>query len=325
MEFKTKEFTVLTPFSIVTKDASVTDSTGNDIIKIAGMANFSGSDDQGGTYVDLVGDVVMPSGVDTSVWSINPQILWQHDREETIGEGILLEKRPDGIYIECFIHKGAMEDQDWYRVKSGLVKMFSIGFRTLDGTYQTIGDEDVFFITKCLLLEVSIVSIPANSKSSFSLVKSLNGGFTSDRKVALDTNSKGTQHKIDKEEILMNIKIKRSDMLSVADLETFKALGGDSETEVEVDIASYLKGLVAQEVASVLAAKEKELAELKAAEEAKAITEAEEAAKLEAEAKAAEDAAAESAKLEEEKALADEFAEYKALVETLKTAIAEEK
>lgn len=325
MEFKTKEFTVLTPFSVVNKDeAAISDKTSESTLKLAGMANFCGADDYGKTYVDLVGDVVVPSGVDTSVWSVNPQILWQHERDETIGEGLLLEKRPDGLYIECVIHKGAMDEKDWYRVKSGLVHMFSIGFRTIDAEFKTIDDEDVYFILKSLLLEISIVSIPANSKSGFSQIKSFGEFFTSSKEVITSDDEKGLSTTSDKEEPIMNIKVKRSDLLTEKELETFKELGGDIETEVEVSLAKFIKDSVAQAIADAFAEKEaKEVAEaeVKAAEEAARL----ETERLELEAKAAEEAAAlESAKLEEEKELADEVVELKSLVETLKAALAAE-
>lgn len=324
-EFKTKEFTVLTPFSIVTKDASVVDQTSDSVIKIAGYANWAGSDEYGKTYVDLTGDVVIPSGVDTSVWSLNPQILWQHDREETIGVGLVLEKRQDGIYIEAEIHRSAMEDKEWYRVKSGLVKMFSVGFRTLDGEWKTLDGRDVFFITKCLLLEVSVVSIPANSKSSFSQIKSLDNGFTSDMSETLSKETESINDTTEKETSMTTIKVKRADLLSEKELESYKSLGGNVAEEVEVSVAAYLKGLVDQAVAEAFALKEKEAQE--AAEEA-AAEEAAKAAEVEA-AKAAEEAAAvqaaEQAKQVEEKELADELVELKSLVETLKAAMAVEK
>jgi HK97 family phage prohead protease len=325
-EFKTKEFTVLTPFSIVTKDAAtVTDITSDNVIRIAGYANWSGSDDTGKTYVDLTGDVVVPSGVDTSVWSLNPQILWQHDREETIGVGITLEKRSDGVYIEAEIHRDAMDEKEWYRVKSGLVKMFSIGFKTQAGEYREVDGDDVFFITKALLLEVSIVSIPANSKSSFSQIKSLGDGFTSDKASIMDEDKEHKNNTKDtKDTTMTNIKVKRAELLSAADLESFKKLGGDTEADVEVSLADFIKGMVAQEVSSILAEREKYAAEVaqKAAE-----LEAEKAAELEAEKAAEVEAQAivdAEAKIEEEKALADEVVSLKELVDTLKAAIAVE-
>ena len=325
MEFKTKDFTILTPFSIVTKnEATVTDLVSENVIKIAGMANFSGIDEYGKTYVDITGDIVVPSGVDTSAWGINPQILWQHNRDETIGEGILLEKRPDGIYIECNIHKGAMEEKDWYRIKSGLVKMFSIGFRTLDAEYKTIDGDDVYFITRSLLLEVSVVSIPANSRSSFSQIKSLDGGFTSSREDFLEEVNNKT-HSENEEELTMNIKLKRADLLTEADLDTFKSLGGNTEEEVEVGLSDFIKSIVAREVADILAAKESAQKEA----EAKAQEEAEAKAQEEAELKAAEEAKlsaeAEAAKLEEAKEMEAELVELKALIDELRSLATEEK
>lgn len=326
-EFVSKEFTVLTPFSIIQKDvAEIIDTTGEpSVIKISGYANWSGNDESGKTYIDLTGDVVVPHGTDTSVWETNPQILWQHNRDLTIGKGLRLEKRLDGLYLEAEIHADAMDQKDWYRLKSGLVSMFSIGFRTLDGEWRQLGNEEAFFITKSLLMEVSIVSIPCNSKSSFSQIKSLDGGFTSGDRASFSGNEKGLEAENQQTEIKdipMKITVKRADLLSTTELETFKSLGGDTEAEVEVSLGDFIKEVVAKEVATVLEAKaQEEAAEKEAAEEAAKVAAADaekaaaDAAAMEAE--QAELAAAQAADAEE-KELADELFSLKELVDNLK-------
>jgi len=293
---KTKEFTVLTPFTV--KEADVQDRTGENVLKVVGYCNWAGKDMLGRTYTDLAGDVVVPSGVDLSVWSENPQILWQHNREQSIGKGLLMEKREDGLYIEAEIHKDAMDHKDFYRVKSGLVSMFSIGFRTYDCEYRDVDGMDAFFITKSLLLEVSIVSIPANSKSSFSVLKSLDGlGFTSD---ACKRSSTAVDQK-EQDEVLP-MKIKQED-----------------GTEVE------LIDLIKNTVVSVLDARDAAKTLADEVEAARVEAERLEAARIEKEKEDAELAAselAEAARIEAEKAATEEKA-VAAAGESLKSLAAE--
>jgi len=301
MKVETKEFNMMAPFSLTEKDATIVGD--ENVITIAGYANYTGLDASGKTYIDIVGDLLSVDGIDLSVWASNPVILLGHNRDQVIGKGTRVEKRADGLFIECELHRSAMDEKDWYRLKSGLTCHYSIGFRTQDAMFKEVDGKEVYFITKSLLLECSCVNIPANSMSSFERIKEL------------------TDKETNEEIIMTNIKVKRADLLSVKDLEAFKSLGGNEAEEVEISVATFLKNLVAQEVASALEAKEKESKELQE-KEAQELKE-KEAAEL-AEKEAAEQEAADKAKLEEEKQLADELAEVKSLVETLKTALAAE-
>jgi HK97 family phage prohead protease len=300
-EFKTKTFNMLTPFSLVEKEASILDSATT--LTISGYANYSGPDSTGKTYVDLVGDVVSVEGMDVSMWASNPIILMNHSRDQVIGRGIKVEKRSDGVFIEAEIHKEAMTPQDWYRIKAGLICRYSIGFRTLDGMYKEVDGEEIFFITKSLLMESSCVSLPCNQMSAFSVVKSMpDGTFTNDPKekykeLIVPTND-NTQ-----EDAIMNIKVRRADLLKGTELETFKQLGGDAEAEVEISLADFIKGIVADALTTAFDAK--------AAEEAAKQAEADAAALIEAEAKAAEEKA--------------ELDELKSIIESLKALAVEEK
>lgn len=250
MDFKTKDFKVLVPFSV--KAAEVTDKTGDDIIIIEGYCNWSGSDDMGKIYTDLAGDVVVPGGVDTSVWEKNPQLLLQHDRNMTIGRGLSLEKRSDGLFITGEVHAKAMSAEDYYRVKAGLLSMFSIGFRTIDAEWKAYDTGEIFYITKSLLFEVSVVSIPCNSMSGFSVIKGLpDGEFTADRK----TNQRLQPESPTKEKVIpMRMKVKFADYLSDSDLEQLKSKGVDVSAEVEMDLVDFIKRQVAAEVEAKIAA-----------------------------------------------------------------------
>lgn len=326
-----KGFNLLVPFSIKA-DASDDGET----LQVEGIANFCGdlSDDKC-IEVDLAGEVVVPTGMDISVYKSNPQILWQHDREASIGVCDKITKKKDGIYIEATIHKGAMSDQDWYRVKTGLVTRFSIGFRCKGGEYKEINGRSVYFITKSLLLEISIVTIPASSSSSFHVVKSFteeDGGeglYSGD--IFSDTEDTQEEKNITIKETkrMDTIKLKLKDFLSedqVAELKS-KGLEAALEKEEEVDFKTYVDSAIKSAVAAaVLSLKEEIVKELSTTEEeteekSEGSTEETEESTEESTEKSEEEVAEEEEKAadaEVVKNLTDTIAQLKALIEETK-------
>jgi len=278
-EVKTKEFKVYMPFS-------VKEDSDESILKIKGWANFCGnmSEDGSGAFVDHMHEVIVPSGFDLSVWKKNPQIFWQHDNHYPCGKGIKATKKAEGLEVEAEVHQKAMHEEDWYRVKSGMVSYFSVGFRCKAGEWKEVNGKQVYFITKALLLEVSLVSIPCNSESGFSIIKSLNeDGFYGGELDEYKEQEK--QLNTEGEDVM---KIKRKDLLSADDVQKLKSLGLDEQLEdlVDVDLKEYIAGIVKAELEAI---REVELkAKLEAEEKANA--EAAEKAKAEAELKEKEEA-----------------------------------
>lgn len=99
----------------------------------------------------------------------NPIILFQHDHDEPIGKMVDYQIDETGLYVEIEIFN---VDQRVYKlVKEGVLKAFSVGFRMKDYKYDQ--DKGVFIITELELFEISVVSIPCNQDSTFSLKKSM--------------------------------------------------------------------------------------------------------------------------------------------------------
>lgn len=119
--------------------------------------------------VDRAGDVVS-----TSVWEKglqnylkNPIILAYHDYHMPCGR--MLEHRADGkgLWIKARISEAA---EDIYNlVKDGVMTAFSIGFRILDAEYNQAAE--VFLIKEIELHEISVVPVPCNHNTLFSLSK----------------------------------------------------------------------------------------------------------------------------------------------------------
>lgn len=328
--FNTKEFNLYLPFSI--KDISQDESGDGEVIKIKGYANYSGDvDDEESIFVDHSGDVMVPSGFDLSVWKTNPQILMNHDRSQTIGKGIKATKKKDGLEIEAEIHQKACEEEDWYRIKNGLVTRFSVGFRTVAGEWKEIDKRQVFFITKSLLYEVSVVSIPCNAQSGFSLIKSLGEGNFSMGELD-ETNYQPTQEKSEKYIGESTMKLKLKELLSEEKIEEFKSLGLTEklEEETDVDVKAFIDAKIKAATSDLkveLEAVKAAVAELSKKEEVTTEEKGEEETNPSTETQAEEEASTEE-KAEEVQEPQVDLEQVKLLqdsIEKLKALVAEEK
>ena len=137
-------------------------------IVIKGWANKSMADNGVG-IVDRDGDVVLPTAYNMENFLKNPIILYQHDRGQPIGKMLNFEISQKGLEITAEIFKD-MNNAAYVGVKNGVLRTFSVGFRGHDGHYD--GDNDIFYFTDVELLEVSVVSVPANQDSVFSVMNS---------------------------------------------------------------------------------------------------------------------------------------------------------
>jgi len=132
-------------------------------ITIEGFANT--------TNKDRVGDVILEEawskgGMDN--YLKNPIVLAFHNHERPIGEVTEYSVNNQGLRVVAEISKAA---GDVYNlVKEGVLKAFSVGFRVKDADYDS--DTDIFVIKDLELYELSVVSIPANAESIFSVKKS---------------------------------------------------------------------------------------------------------------------------------------------------------
>lgn len=325
----TKSFKLYVPFS--TKAEGTTEE-GEEILKIKGWANYCGNlDKDSEIFVDHCGDVMVPSGFDLSVWNKNPQILWNHDRTYTIGKGIKATKKKDGLEIEAELHQAAMEDEDWYRVKNGLVSYLSVGFRTVKAEMKEIDGKNVYFITKSMLYECSVVSIPMNSESGFSLIKSLND----DAWYAEETEeylSDEDQNISEKDGDVMKVTLR--DMLPAAAAKSIEDSGFASMLDEEKDISTkqYVDTFKKEYDAAIEAMRE-EIKELKALIETKAAGEDTSEQPAEEDASNAEESADDTKSDDEETSETKEESEedpdsVKSLIEELaklKALVAEEK
>jgi len=145
-------------FNIESTKANDTDTA----LYIEGYANTSDK--------DRYGDIVLPTAFDMQNFENNPIILLNHNQTTPIGKMVDYEIKDNGLWIKAKISKAA---EDLYKVHTlitdGILKAFSIGFKLVDANYDP--KSDTFFISKLELLEVSVVSVPANQTSLFEVSK----------------------------------------------------------------------------------------------------------------------------------------------------------
>jgi HK97 family phage prohead protease/HK97 family phage major capsid protein len=122
--------------------------------------------------VDRHGDIVPASVWEKGVENYlkNPVILAYHNHSEPIGR--MIEHRVDakGLWIKARISKAAGDV--FSLVKDGVLTAFSIGFRIADAEYNSA--LELFVVKELELHEISVVSVPANQNTLFSLSKAFN-------------------------------------------------------------------------------------------------------------------------------------------------------
>jgi HK97 family phage prohead protease/HK97 family phage major capsid protein len=133
-----------------------------DEIVIRGMASTTDKDRMG----DIIESDAWKGGL--ANYRKNPVILFNHDHNRPIGKAKLIKQVDNGLELEAKISKAAGEIVDL--IKDGVLGAFSVGFMVKDADYDS--DTRTFFIKKAELLEVSVVSIPANQSATFSIKKS---------------------------------------------------------------------------------------------------------------------------------------------------------
>lgn len=124
---------------------------------------------------DRMGDIVEPLGAD---YTLPIPLLWQHDSSQPIGWVERATPSKTGIQIQARFAKidapGPLRDrldEAWQSIKLGLVRGLSIGFRGLDS--EAIPNSYGVTFKKWEWLELSAVTIPANSDASIQTIKAI--------------------------------------------------------------------------------------------------------------------------------------------------------
>ena len=152
-----KKFQINSLFDVVGKSHE-----NEDRLTIKGYANTVSK--------DRAGDVIVKEAWENGAmddYLKNPIVLAFHDYSRPVGTTIEHSVTDKGLEIVAEISKAAGEVYNL--IKDGVLKTFSVGFSIKDADYDR--EEDTFFIKDLSLYEISVVSVPANQNSTFSLAK----------------------------------------------------------------------------------------------------------------------------------------------------------
>ena len=130
-------------------------------VYIAGYASTNDADRQG----DVVPASVWEKGI--ANYLKNPVILAYHDHSEPVGRMVEHKVDAKGLWIKARISSAA--EEVYNLVKDGVLTAFSIGFRIVDAEYNAA--QELFVVKELELHEISVVSVPANQNTLFSLSK----------------------------------------------------------------------------------------------------------------------------------------------------------
>ena len=166
----------------------------DDKFNIAGYANTTAKDRAG----DIVTSQAWAKGVEN--FRRNPVLLYQHKHDCPIGKVNKITVDKKGMFVDAAVSDAAEHHHGIQTlIKDGALKSFSVGFKVKDGKYSP--DDDSMYITDVELLEISIVSVPCNQDSLFSIRKS----FETDDDYANFVKSFKSEEKISNEELEIEV------------------------------------------------------------------------------------------------------------------------
>jgi DNA-directed RNA polymerase subunit RPC12/RpoP len=129
---------------------------------------------------DRDGEIIAMEAIDSSLkgWLQNPVIRFKH--ESPIGKGLDVIDGQPGCYVNTttkeFIVTAYISDKTqiakeaWGLIEEGIIKSFSVGGKVLERIAVKEGNKELKKIVKMELYEVSVVDIPSNRKSFFSVI-----------------------------------------------------------------------------------------------------------------------------------------------------------
>ena len=139
-------------------------TTTDDSVETLTIKGYASTND-----VDRHGDIVPASVWEKGIQNYlkNPVILAYHDHSAPIGRMTEHTVDEKGLLVKARISDAA---GDVYKlVKDGVLTAFSIGFRIIDAEYNSA--LELFVVKELELHEISVVSVPANQNTLFSLSK----------------------------------------------------------------------------------------------------------------------------------------------------------
>jgi HK97 family phage prohead protease len=133
---------------------------GNGSVILEGWANAA--------TVDRGGEILRKESWILQNYLKNPIILFNHDRDKPVGRALAVEARDQGLYVKVLVSSSDDEMVSYVRdlCAEGILNSFSVGFQAIQESKDADGN---LFISQAELFEISIVTLPMNQDSTFSV------------------------------------------------------------------------------------------------------------------------------------------------------------
>lgn len=134
--------------------------SGGEDVTIEGFANKA--------VVDRGNDIIDPKAWKLDNYKKNPILLFAHDPQKPIGKVIDCKSTDEGLMVKARLSRSKDPTVSLVRdlVKEGILNSFSVGF---DAKRSEKSSEGANVIKDAELMEISVVSIPMNQDSTFSV------------------------------------------------------------------------------------------------------------------------------------------------------------
>jgi HK97 family phage prohead protease len=112
--------------------------------------------------IDSYGDIIEKGAFAETIAERKERIAFcsQHDITNPIGKILDIKEDEKGLWIEVKISDA--EEGIKTKVREGILKEMSIGYRTVDSKEETRDGKQVNILTKIKLYEISLVTVAAN-------------------------------------------------------------------------------------------------------------------------------------------------------------------
>lgn len=122
--------------------------------------------------VDSYNEVVDKGAFTESLSKSMPALLWQHDARQPIGIYPFMQEDERGLKLRGKLNLEVQQGKEAYSLlKMGALNGLSIGFMTLEDRYDHT--TKIRHLEKVKLMEVSLVTFPANEAATVDRVKSV--------------------------------------------------------------------------------------------------------------------------------------------------------
>lgn len=125
--------------------------------------------------LDSYGDIIQPGAFAETLSERKERIAfcYQHDTWNPVGKILEISEDSKGLLLKVMISAAEMDIQT--KVREGILKEMSIGYRVMEAKEEDREGENVRLLTKLKLYEVSLVTIAANPLAIITGMKSEEG------------------------------------------------------------------------------------------------------------------------------------------------------